>query len=477
MRTLLAVAPLVECRSLVEMTYEEGEGGDMSVRDLLALLPLSEARPLFQGLREAVLDMSVRDLTARYNEAAELREGMQVRDLQARHGDVQALSEGKDALPDLREILDRLRRLHGLDVAPLFQRYHLRLAELYYRKGRRTEFETLKQAHLENKLLERRYRATQEKLKEAYGRGADVAALANQLRDAKRTWVLCENKLSDMREPKTKVETFLESMRLKLLAVLRNPARYLQHPARFQKLERRLVILNQELERDNDMHREIGQYSQYAASVRRDFHALLSKAESGLRSAWRNEAAKKDGSAEFFASRTAAAVVMLVKHYRQVLGEPLAPQLALNGEQMLIAPISLIQYRGWHVDVIDLYRKRSTTADKQAAQAAAYAKQGYALDLERVSDPHALAAVVLHHLASIQGGLLPHSLLQVGDADELEATRLFKAAQQLRALPNARLVQIRLLFSHLRSVVKHWKTNHMTAEAIAGVFAPLLFVK
>ena len=454
-RTLLPINPLLGCRQLVELAYEHEED-ELSIRSLLALRPLTEVRPLFEELAERELNL-------------------QIRDLQARTVAMQSLSEGKDSLPDLREILERLRALNGLDVAPLFERYHLRLAELYYRKGRRTEFAVLRQAHIENKLLERRYRALQQQLRAAHARGRDVVALFRQLREAKRIWVMTENKLGSMWEPKTKVEAFLESMRLKLLAVLRNPQRYLQHPQRFEKLERRLVFLNQELERDNDMHHAILQYAQHTASVRCDFHFLLGKAEEELRALGRLEAAKRDPSAELFASRATAAIVTILKHYRELLGEPLLSELSVNADQLLVVPISLLERKRFAVDAIDLYRKRPAAADKHAAQAVAYARQGYSIDLERVTDPHALASVVLQYLNGITGGLLPHALLQVGDADEPQPARLFRAAQLFKQLPNARLVQIRLLFSHLRIVAKHWKSNHMTTEAIAAVFAPILF--
>jgi hypothetical protein len=471
--------PLQACHQLVELVYEHEEGGEeLSIRSLLALRPVEEARLLFQGLSEAELDLRIRDLEARSTPLHGLSEGqenVQIRDLEARSMPLHGLSEGKDALPDLREILNRLRALNGLDVAPLFQRYHLRLAELYYRKGRRTEFATLRQSHLENKLLEKRYRALQVQLRAVHASGSNVSVQYRQLQEAKRTWVMCENRLGDMWEPKTKVEAFLESMRLKLLAVLRNPKRYLQNPQRFDKLEKRLLFLNQELERDNDMHRAILHYGQHTATVRRDFHLLLGKSEEELRNRGRLEAAKKDPSAELFASRANAAVLTMLKHYRQLLGEPLIPELAVNADQLLAAPIILLQRKRYASEVIDLYRKRTAAADKHAAQAVAYAKQGYSIDLERVTDPHSLAAVVLHYLSGLSGGLLPHALLLVGDADEPLPARLFSAAQLLKHLPSARLVQIRLLFSHLRHVVKHWKTNHMTAEATAAVFAPVLF--
>lgn len=116
-RELLAVRPLMSAVALVQLVWGD-EGPPMTVRDLLAVMPLCDAKTLVLMLGEGAEEMRIRDLQARVTELA-------------------TLTEAYDAAapPDLRELLERLRALNGLNVGPLGDRVHLRMEELYYRKG------------------------------------------------------------------------------------------------------------------------------------------------------------------------------------------------------------------------------------------------------------------------------------------------------------------------------------------------------
>jgi hypothetical protein len=463
-RTLLAVLPLLDCVALVELNSKtEAAGASMKIRDLLALLPLNEAVLLFQGMNEAALGMSVRDLVAQTSELQNLRE------------------QRDDAMPDLREILERLRALNGLHVAPLFQRYHLRLAELYYRKGRRTEFAPLQRQHLENKVLEQRYRLLLAQLKtaadesrlrgrnttEGSARAEELTTLRQAMRESKRIWVVTENRFGDMQEAKTKLEAFLESMRLKLLGVLRNPAKFLQHPQRFQKLEHQIVVLNQELERDNDLYKEMKHYASYTYEARRSFTRKLNKAEGKMQLAWRFPPSTSGEST------MCAAFELLLQNYSKVFGS--SPRVVSHAavDQFLLCPILRLE-QAQLLGTSDLYGKRDPVSDKQAAQIEAYARKAYQLDLSRVSNPHTLTAAVFRALAS-QSALLPNDSLQLGQTSDNEARRIALAQVLVNKMPSSQLITLKVLLSHLLNVLAKSASNKMTLEKMSKTFAPLLF--
>lgn len=462
--------PLLSCTQLVEVKCVE-ESSDMQIRDLLKVLPLNEARLLLQAIGESNDDLWIRDIS-----------GLDIRDLLPSLTEVQSMREIKDeAFPDLREILERLRLLNGLDVAPLFKRYHLRLAELYYRKGRRTEFAPLKQMHLENKQLERRYRSLKAQLKEAHeqnqrnlkeqqkqqqaqqlkmlqSRQESINSIRRSLREEKRIWVLTENHLGDMREGKTKMEAFFESMRLKLLSVLRQPARYLQDPARFQKLEQRILVLNQELERDNDLHREILNYTKHTEDMRRAFNHALTKAEKKLPKLIALPIASPQKA------RQDLALSVLLNNAKAVLGDSISTR---SVPDLVLLPVARLDETK-ALATPGLYRTVEAKCEKQAAQVEVYARSGYAIDLGRVSNPHTLASILIRNVS----GLLPPAFLALANEQENLQARVYGASLAAKLLTKAQQQTIKLVTTHIKKVIA---AQPLQEDALLRVFSETMF--
>lgn len=467
---------------LQEVIYENDDEPS-GIRDLYALKPLFPAEPLQECI-------------------GEMEEGMQIRDIFAQFVDSAALNE-IEFPPDLP--LERLLRLIRWRFPPAVSRYHLRLSELYYRKGRKTEFDVVKNVHMDNKYLEKRYRKLQDKLKDAHTHAAqhlktppyaagrpnnkvvtgyldDIVGMRNEMREAKRKWVLVENRLGELLEPKTKTEVFLESMRLKLLGVLKNPSKYFDNKERFDKLQQRMMVLNQELERDNDLYDGIKHYAEHRRNARMELEALIEKNEDSLRDGfWKAEVKRlrdelsliRNGltASMYPAERGKVAVEFLLKRYSDIFNPKAATRDTVD--QCLSRPIALIEEKGYIV-VPDLYRFEDPKYVRETSQILNYSGQGYQVDLSRITDPHLLTAVVLRYLRNLPAKLLENTWLDIGNEELDPSARVKTARKLLRALPTTRRVQVEILFAHLHKVEKQWQKNLMTQKGLGLLFGDIL---
>lgn len=503
-RTILPVRDLIQVTVLRELVGP-APSSPVSIRDLLAVRPLLSANALRQLVGEASDPMTIRDLIA----------------LDA---NLKNLVEAGSTKFDAREVLERLRRLLDLEDGSGGQRFHIRLGELYYRRGRATVWDPLQEEHAQRKRLEGRYRAVKQALSDAHagarlwageragsaGRPSEKAIetrlqqagdLHASVREAKREWVIAHNALGALREPKTRIEGHLESMRLRLLALLRDPARYLGDGRAVARWDARLANINLELERDDALYARIQLYQRHLAERELVLDQNLARAEHLLRR-W----AASDQNALVLALRLSSgksgpglvdprlrakrAVTLLVR-----LGPKLFPKGPGRAELdiLLSEPIAMLESQPRRLQTRDLYRKEPV--DRQQTQRVlAYAAAGYQVDLRRVEDPHALAAIVTAWLDSLPAPLLPAELLALGDLQEQSAKQkeqkkqgheeqednspaghLRQASEAIRRLDGRRRAHLATLLIHLDVVQSHWKDNYMTVDGLADVFAPLLF--
>lgn len=494
----------------------------MVVRDLLALRPLLEGLVLQWRVTEAIEDMSIRDLYPRGADLIQLKdgEGLNMRDVfPGPQAELKLLKDLQD-MPDLKELLERLRKLNGLDLGPTLQRYHIRMAELYYRKGRSTSFEKLKKRHEDNKALEARYRVLKRRLIEAHelfsksrssGVSPDkpdshetkrymdlIAETKTQMHEMKRLWVLAENAYASLHEPKTQIEVYLEAMRLKLLRVVREPEVFLGTAKNVERLERKLRLVNEQLRRDDDLLEEQRQLDQHAAKLRHDLEDLVARADHVLREkVWRRELRRLKqicvrqamgipGDSEKN-ENFRRAIQFLMLHHSKLFRATESSWKGTSGRlsQLLEAPIARLEAnKEVMLDTMKLYAVEDSDRAKKARQIASYADQGYRVNVDNVTDPHLLATMVLEFCRGVPGGLLPKALVKEcaklpnpfgANTEKPSKDVIHRVKHILTNIPSNKRIHVECLFHHLHRVQRHKDNNAMGIQALSYVFAEALF--
>lgn len=463
-RDVFAVRDVRPALVLLECVADDPHPPVSAVRDLLALRALLEAQLVLALVGHEGGALTVRQLypgdTPAERLLREVGDDYRLRDLLAADGGTGRALLELGLEPDLRQLLERMRRLNALSLGEPGHRYHIRLAELYFRRGRALVWTAVEAHHAANKLLERRYRTLKAALADAHTfvaremlrsaasnrvgerLASRLEAALRETREAKREWVLCENGLGDLVQRKSKVEAFLESMRLKLLHVARNPRVYLHDPRRLDKLGRRLAVLNAELERDNDLHEQLARYTAHTAAARLRVETLLLAAEERLRERfWRSEAVllRRAGSTH---------LEWLVANHDAIFGAARSEGSAWRAHDI----DTLLREATRRIELPEnlaskrLYAAKRAPSD-QVTHVTAYAEQGFVVDLSR-AQVDVLCGIVLRFVADKR--LVPD------EAAVQQVAVVRKAVRDMDAWKRHHLAHV---CAHLKRVLE-WRSAH-----------------
>ena len=377
------------------------------------------------------------------------------------------------------------------------QIWEIQLRELYYRKGRRTNFSTLTDVHEDNKFLEQRYRDFKSELNALHNHLTELMAgdrvgkpepelveqyqeklikFKEELKESKAAWVKAENKLGSVYEPKTEKEVYFEQMRLKLLRVIDFPEKYLEDPERLHVLQGKVAQLNKELFKDNELWETLKILNKNRRVARHHLEDLLEEKRKLITKGYFESEIERlfaiiddldsGVSGKERRAHRAAIVRMLIENFEEVFEN--LPVNYKDISQLVSEPAKHIEKR--FITTPGLYSKTNYMAD-QVSQIISYSNNGYKLELKEVNDPYVLAQVVKTYFNELGNLILSSNFNELDVKDRVSFVK--KARSFVKALPVVRRSTVAFIFAHFASLGSHANHSKMTAKAIGKIFAPI----
>ena len=408
---------------------------------------------------------------------------------------VTILQTERDRNPPFREqvapqVSQHIPRPKDLDI------WEMQLRELYYRKGRRTNYKTLSEEHEDNKFLEQRYRNFKQDLNEIYNQLNELL-LSNklgkpdeklvkeyqnkllkykdQLKQAKGAWVKSENKLGSIYEPKTEIEVYFEKMRLKLLRVIDNHQKYTEDPKRLHSLQGKIAQLNKELYRDNELFESVKILRRNRRVARHNLEDLLEKKQKRLRlffyegeinrlydlikdlESGVNQKEKRKHRSDI--------IRFMIENFDSIFRK--IPVSYKEISQLVSEPCKQIESR--FKTKKDLYLKTEHKPSK-VNQITTYSNNGFKLQLDNVNDAYLLAQVVKNYFNQLGNSILSPSFNEI-DIKNPNAIKICRSL--VSQLPTVRRSTASFIFAHFNLLSQHGNQSNMTPKVLSQIFSPL----